>query len=81
MNEMKHILNISFDEMMAKYTTVKSFTFTKVSLKLYNFRVPVYKRVPLPLMKWYPPFTMTAGQVYECEKVSLSEKLVLNYAT
>ena len=28
--------------------SVKSFTFWKVSVKLYNFRVTVYKGVPLP---------------------------------
>ena len=70
MNEMKL--------MVKRYTIVKRFTFWKVSAKICNFRVPVF-----PSYEWNDthPLTMTASQVYECVKVSLSEKWVLNYAT
>ena len=77
MNEMTLIL---YRWRLAKCTIVKRFTFRKVSAKRCNFRVPIYKGVPLTLMKWHPSLTMTAGQVYECVKDSLSEKWVLNYA-
>ena len=32
------------------YTSLNSFTFRRVHLKQYNFRVPVYRGVPLPWM-------------------------------
>ena len=32
----------------------RSFTFRKVSAKICNFRVPIYKGVPIPWMKWNP---------------------------
>ena len=41
---------------LANYARVKRFTFWKVSAKIYNFRVPVYKGVPLTWMKWHPSF-------------------------
>ena len=34
-----------------------------------------------PCEKWHPSLMMTASQVYTCAKDSLSEKLVLKYAT
>ena len=78
MNEMKPFFK---RWQLAKSPPVKSFRFRKISAKLCNFRVPVYKGVPLPWMKWNPSLTMTAGQVYECVKDSPSEKLVLKYTT
>ena len=60
MNEMKPIVK--------RYTAVKRFTFWIVSVKLWNFRVPVYKGFPSHEWNDTHPLTMTAGQVYECEK-------------
>ena len=116
----------NFKVPLTKYSTVKSLTFWKVSAKICNFRVPIYKGFPLPWMKRNPslnddcwptilvwkdslseklvlkyatlgfpfirgfpshewnetnPLTMTASQVYECVKVSPSEKWVLKYTT
>ena len=51
MNEMTPIL---YRWRLAKCTGVKRFTFRKVSAKIFNFRVPIYKGVPFPWMKWYP---------------------------
>ena len=51
MNEMTPIL---YRWRLAKCTSVKRFTFRKVSAKICNFRVPIYKGVPFPWMKWYP---------------------------
>ena len=51
MNEIKSILP---RKLLSNYTTVKSSTFWKVSFKPYNFRVPVYKGVIHPWMKWKP---------------------------
>ena len=42
--------------LLNKYTSVKFFTFRKMSLKLYSFRVPVYKGVPLPWRKLHPSY-------------------------
>ena len=53
MNEMKPILK---RWLLANYTTVKIFVFWKVSAKMFNFSVPVYKGVPFPWMKWNPSF-------------------------
>ena len=53
MNEMTAIFK---RWLLANYTSVKRFTFWKVSAKMCNFRVPVYKGVPLPWMKWHPSF-------------------------
>ena len=52
---------------LAYYTTVKSFTYRKDSIKLYNFRVPVFKGIAFPWNDTHP-LKMTAGQVYECIK-------------
>ena len=84
MNEMKPIL---YRWQLAKYTTVTSFTFWKVSVKLYNFRVPVYKGVALPWMKWYysmkwySTFNNNCWASLRVWKFLLSEKWVLNYTT
>ena len=67
--------------LLAKYTPVKSFAFGKLSVKLYNFRVPVYKGVPLLWMKWNPCFNDDCWPTVLVWKVSLSEKWVLNYTT
>ena len=59
MDEMIHIhemIPILYQWLLAKYTSVKSFAFWNVSVNLYNFRVPVYKGVSLPWMKWNPNF-------------------------
>ena len=65
----------------AKCTPVKSFTCWKVSAKPWNFRVPVYKGVLLPWMKWYPSFTNDCRPSIRVWKLSLSEKWVLNNTT
>ena len=44
MNKRKHFRNRC---LLANYTGVKRFAFRKVSGKICNFRVPVYKGVPL----------------------------------
>ena len=51
MNEMEPILN---RWLLANYASVKRFAFRKVSAKICNLRVPVYKGVPLTWMKWHP---------------------------
>ena len=53
---MNEIILILYRWFLAKYTTMKSFTSWKVSANLCNFRIPVYKVVPLPWMKWNPSF-------------------------
>ena len=78
MREMKHILEWW---QLAKCTPVNSFTFRKVSAKICNFRVPVYKGVPLPWMKWHPSFNDGGLPSVRLWKVSLAEKWVLKYAT
>ena len=62
--------NPSFDD---KYESVrlKIFTFCKVSAKVYNFRVPVYKGVPSHERNETHPLTMASCQVYACEKFHL----------
>ena len=49
-DEMKTILR----KLLSNYTTVKIYTYWKVSLKPYNFKVPINKGVILPWMKWKP---------------------------
>ena len=66
---------------MANYTRVKIFAFWKVSVKLYHFRVPVFKGVPLPWMKWNPSLNDECWSTVVVWTVSLSEKWVLNYTT
>ena len=78
MNEMEPILK---RWLLANYTSVKRFGFWKVSAKICNFSVPVYKGVPLPWMKWHPFFIDDGLQVYYYLKVSLSEKWVQKYTT
>ena len=53
---MNKMIPILYRWRLAKYTTAKSFTFWNVSVKQYNFRVPVNKGVPLQWMKWNPSF-------------------------
>ena len=77
-NEMKPILK---RWLLANYTSVNGFAFWKVSAKICNFRVPVSKGVPLPWMKWYPSFNDDCWPTIQVWKDSLSEKLVLKYAT
>ena len=50
-------------------------------LKLYNFRVPVYKRLPLPWMKWNSSFNDECCPAIVVWRVSNSEKCILNNAT
>ena len=64
-----------------QYRCLKSFTFLKVHLKLYNFRVPVYKGVPLLWMKWNPSFNDECRPSVLVWTVSLSDKCMLNNAT
>ena len=78
MNEMKPIFS---GWLVGNSTSVKSFTFSKVSVKLYNFRVPVYKGVFLLWMKWNLCFNDDWLQSILLWKVSRSEKWVLNYTT
>ena len=65
MDEMKHVLS---RWSLSHYTTVKSFTFWKLSVKLYNFNVPVYKAFPSHEWNETHPLTMIADQLYECKK-------------
>ena len=78
MNEMKPIL---YRWRLTKCTRVKRFTFRKVSAKICNFRVPIYKGVPLTRMKWHPSFNDGGLPSVREWKVSLFEKWVLKYAT
>ena len=55
--------------LLAKCTSVKSLTFWKVGANLYNLRVPVYNGVPSHEWNDTLPWTMTAGQLYQCEKI------------
>ena len=67
--------------LVANYTSVKSFAFWKVSVKVYNFRVLVYKEVPLPWIKWNLSFNDDCLPTILGWKVSFSKKWVLIYAT
>ena len=78
MNERKHFIK---RWQLANYTGVKRFSFWNVSAKICNFRVPIYKGVPLPWMKWNPSFNDDCWPTILLWKVSLSEKWVLNYTT
>ena len=78
MNEMEPILK---RWLLANYTSVKRFAFRKVSAKICNLRVPVYKGVPLTWMKWNPSLIDDCLSSVLEWKVSLSEKCVLKYAT
>ena len=78
MNERKHFIK---RWQLANYTGVKRFSFWKASAKTCNFRVPVYKEVPLPWMKWNPSLNDDCWPTKLVWKDSLSEKLVLKYAT
>ena len=65
MNEMTPIVE---RWLLATYTRVKSYTFRKVSTKLYNFRVPVYKGVSPHEWNDTHPLAMISAQPYKCEK-------------
>ena len=90
MNERKHLIK---RWQLANYTGVKRFTFWKVSAKICNFRVPIYKGVPynirvpvykgflLPWMKWHPFFIDGGLPSVLVWKDWLSEKWVLKHAT
>ena len=77
-NEMTPIL---YRWRLAKCTSVKRFTFRKVSAKRCNFRVPIYKGVPLPWIKWNPSLNDDCWPTIQVWKDSLSEKWVLKYVT
>ena len=66
---------------MANNKSVKSFAFWKMNVKLFNFRVPVYKGVPLPWMKWNRSFQDDCWPSMGPCKLSLSEKWMLNHTT
>ena len=55
----------------------ESFTFWKVSVKVYNFRVPVYKVVSLPWMKWNTSFNDDCWPSILVWRVSHFEKCTL----
>ena len=78
MNEMEPIFERC---VLANYTSLKSFTSWKVSANICNFRVPVYKEVPLTWMIWNPSFTDECWLSILVWKVTLSEKWGLNYTT
>ena len=59
----------------------ENFSIRKVSFKLYNFRVPVYKWVLLPWMKGYTAFNDDCRPSVRGWKVSLSEKWMVKYTT
>ena len=58
------------------YTSLNSLTFRKVHLKQYNFRVPVYKGVPLPWMKWNSSFNDDCWPAIVVSKVPTFEKYI-----
>ena len=62
MNEMKPIRE---RWVLVNCTSLNNFTFWKVSVKLHNFWVPIYKGV-FPSQEWNEthPLTMSAGQLY-----------------
>ena len=76
MNKMNTILPRS---LLANYRTVKSFTFWKVSVKPYSFRVPVYKGVVLTWMESQPSFDENCYQIIVLWKASLAQKWVLKH--
>ena len=78
MNERKHFIK---RWLLANYTGVKRFSFWKASAKICNFRVPIYKGVPFPWMKWNPSLNDDCCPTIQVWKDSLSEKWVLKYAT
>ena len=65
-----HPLTVS----LVNCTSLNSFTVWKVSLKPYNFRIPVYKGVILPRMKYKPSFHDNCCQAIVQWKLSLYEK-------
>ena len=75
MNEMKPILS---RWLLPNYMTVKSFTSWE-SVKLFKFRVPVYKGVSFPRIKRNRSFNDDWSQLPW--KDSVSEKWVLNNTT
>ena len=64
MNEMKPIIK---RWVLANYTSVKWFTFWKVSAKICNFRVSFIRGFPSHEWNDTHPWTMTASRVYECK--------------
>ena len=66
---------------VANYSSVKIFAFWKVSAKLYNYRVHVFKGVPLPRMKWNPSFNDDWWPTIRVSKAPLSKKWVLKCTT
>ena len=77
MNEMKPIFK---RWLLPNYTSVKRFAFWKVSVKI-TLGFPFIRGFSSHEWNDTHPLMMTASQVYECAKVSVSEKLVLKYAT
>ena len=77
MNEMEHFIK---RWLLANYTGVKRFTFWNASAKVYNFRVPVYKGVPLTWMKGNTSLNDDCWPTILVWKDSVSEMSVLKYA-
>ena len=78
MNEMIHVF---WQWLVANCTRVNSFAFWKVNGKLYNFKVPVFKGVPLTWMKRNTSFNDDCRPTVRVWKVSPSEKWMVNYTT
>ena len=74
---MNEVIPILWRWVLANFTMVKSFTIRIVSVKLYNFRVPVYKGVPLPWMKWNVSLNYNCRQSIQVGKDLLSPKLYI----
>ena len=64
---------------MSGYRSLKSFKFWKLHLKVCNFRVPVYKEVPLSWIKWNTSFSDDGWRNIRVWNVWLSEKWVLRW--
>ena len=77
MNERKHFFK---GWLLANYTVVKRFSFWNVSAKICNFRVPIYKGIPLPWIKGNTSLNDDSWPTILVWKDSLSEKWVLKYA-
>ena len=78
---MKEMIPVLSRWLVANCTSVKSSTLQKVSVKVYNLRVPVFKEVPLPWLKWNPSFSDVWWRNIRVWNVWISEKWVLNYTT
>ena len=70
MNEMKPVVE---RWVLVNCTSLNSFTFWKVSVKLHKFRVPGYKGFRLPWVKWNPSLNDDFWPTIVVGKTSLSE--------